>query len=108
MKLIQNNKELTEFPVMPNGLTELSLFNNKIIDIPNELWDKTTLQVLNISMNKIQEISSKIGDLVNLNMIDFGHNQIRIIPKEIGDLKALDSYLYLHNNRLDHNDGIVY
>ena len=38
MKLIEHNKRLTEFPVLPEGLTEISLFNNEI-EIISEIED---------------------------------------------------------------------
>ena len=57
MKLIEQNKELTDFPEIPKGVTELSVFNNKIRYVPEELWEERGLQTLNLSMNQIEEIS---------------------------------------------------
>jgi len=99
MKLIKNRKGLNKFPKIPTGLTELSVFNNKIVTLPADLWKEQGLEVLNISMNQIENLSPKIGNLVQLKMLDIGHNQISILPSEIGNLTNLDAYLYLHNNK---------
>ncbi|MFK7980745.1 MAG: hypothetical protein AB8G86_12240 [Saprospiraceae bacterium] len=53
MKLIKNSQALSMFPKIPIGVRELSVFNNKIVTIPTELWREKGLEVLNISMNQL-------------------------------------------------------
>ena len=68
-KLILNSKNLINFPEFEKGLIELSVFDNKIEQIPDKLWNQSSLEVLNLSCNKIKFISEKIRNLINLRMI---------------------------------------
>ena len=64
MKLVKHNEGLIEFPIIPKGITHISLFNNEIEEVPSSLWDEVQLESLNLSANKIESISGRIGNLI--------------------------------------------
>ncbi|MGH1364560.1 MAG: hypothetical protein ACRBF0_13450 [Calditrichia bacterium] len=78
MRLFRNSEDLNEFPQIPKGIKEFSVFNNNIEQVPDELWNEKELETLNISMNRIKVLSSRIGDLVNLVnlMVTSAENEI--------------------------------
>ena len=55
VKLDLSNRKLTEVPLIPNDITELYLFSNKIIEIKKGVFLQG-LKFINLSFNKIKEI----------------------------------------------------
>ena len=65
MKLIHNSQNLNNFPHIPSGFKEISVFDNNITKVPIEVWETQGLEVLNISANKINHLSPQIDKLIN-------------------------------------------
>ena len=67
----------------------MSLYENKITEIPSEIGDIESLTSLNLSSNKIKSIPPEIGKLVGLVEFFIYNNELEEIPKEIGKLSGL-------------------
>jgi len=72
------------------NLRGLTIRNNDLTSIPDEISVLKNLEYLDLSSNKIVEISPKIGELQNLKEINLSHNEIKEIPVEFGNLKKLE------------------
>ena len=70
MKFIKNSQGFSEFPAFPKGLTDISVFNNKIIDVPESLWEEKDLVTLNLSANQIEFVDLIIDALSKNGRID--------------------------------------
>ncbi|MBS0629013.1 MAG: leucine-rich repeat domain-containing protein [Verrucomicrobia bacterium] len=79
------------------GITELDLEYIELISIPNQIWQLTNLQKLNLGENQLTSIPKEIGQLTNLQQLFLDKNQLTSIPNEIGHLTNL------HNLNLNHN-----
>lgn len=69
----------------------LDLSNNKITDLPSDLWSLGSLKNLNISFNQISgSLSSNIGNFGQLETLDVsGNNFSGRIPEAISSLSSL-------------------
>ena len=82
---------------IPPGLGGLPLimldldYNELSGNIPDEIYDATTLQQIDLNNNKLKgTISPKIKQLKTLTFFQIDHNDMEgEIPKEMGDLKRL-------------------
>ncbi len=72
----------------------IGFYDQKLIDIPNELWTLKNLEVLNLVNNGLIKLPEEIGSLNSLKELYIGGNKIKTIPKSIENLKNL-VYLYL-------------
>lgn len=83
---------LSKFPLavsyLPN-LETLSLWNNKISSIPDELYSITSLKHLTIGNNNLSNLSPKISQLINLESFESSSTNIRVYPNEMTKLKKL-------------------
>lgn len=73
MKYNFDGKGLIETPDVvfeSNPLLELSMYNNHIKEIPDQLFLHDELEVLNYAGNEIEQLSENIGRLVHLRMLD--------------------------------------
>ena len=70
-----------------------------LLDLPEEIFEFTWLENLNLSYNKLTSLSKKIGQLTNLKSLDLSFNELTELPEEIFNLEHL-SYLRLSANRL--------
>lgn len=78
----------------------LDLSNQGLTKIPNDVFNKTQLQELNVSNNQIEgAIQSQIGQLGKLRILDASDNLMTGVPAEIGKLSNL-TMLDLSNNKL--------
>lgn len=87
-----------------NRATELnlsgsSLDKRKLLDLPPEIGNITTLTRLDLGYNNFTYIPKEIGNLINLITLILSQNKLTSLPPEIGELKNLDS-LYLYRNQL--------
>lgn len=77
----------------------LSLRENKIKNLPNEIGCLVNLDILDISHNHLEHLPEQIGMCKNLSALDLQHNELLDIPETIGNLVNL-SRLGLRYNRL--------
>jgi small GTP-binding protein len=82
-----------------NQVTELSLYQCEMEQIPECLCDLIYLQTLFIIGNKIEKLPESFGQLQNLSDLELYNNQLKELPASFGQLQNL-SYLSLSNNQL--------
>ncbi len=87
-------------------LKELDLSNNyrsrddeKLTEIPTEVWELEQLEVLNLSINKLTTIPESITKLTKLTRLYLSGNQLTTIPESITKLTNLTE-LDLSSNQL--------
>jgi internalin A len=69
-----------------------------ITEIPQEVWNLTWLEALDISENPIKILPPGIGNLKNLSYFDMTDTLISEFPKEIGHIPE-DCDLFIEANR---------
>lgn len=72
-----------------------------LTELPHQLFNLTSLKILEINNNKLSIIPPEIGQLTNLERLIAYCNQISNLPVEIGNLKKLKS-LWLFRNKLEY------
>ncbi|MEH2410557.1 COR domain-containing protein [Nostoc sp.] len=87
-------------------LTELDLSNDwrtndeeKLIEIPAEVFELKWLEVLNLSYNQLTTLPEAIARLPQLTSLYLSYNQLTTLPEAIARLPQLTS-LYLSHNQL--------
>jgi Leucine-rich repeat (LRR) protein len=71
----------------------LTIWNNKISTLPEELYTLTSLKKLTVGKNNISHLSPRIAQLVNLETFESSSSNIRIYPKQMIKLnKLIDLY----------------
>jgi len=79
---------------------ELNLSNKSLQKIPEYVFDKKSLEELDISNNQLTgAIQGEIRHLENLKVLDASNNHMTGVPAEIGQLSKLQ-ILNLSNNQL--------
>ncbi|KAL4382514.1 receptor like protein 27-like [Arachis hypogaea] len=106
--LILGSCNLVHFPNFIQHLQELTdlfLSDNSIKTIPSWLWNKTTLQTLDISNNLLMgEISPSICNLQSLVVLDLSSNNlVGMIPSCLGSFSQSLQLLSLAGNKLTGN-----
>ena len=81
------------------NVTTLILTGNKLKEIPNGVYELSSLVRLEVPSNNIENLSSKVSRLRNLKILNLTGNRLTSLPKEIGELSNLES-LYLTDNQL--------
>ena len=71
--------------------------NNKIITIPKEICQLTSLEELYFDYNQITNVPKEICQLTALKILTLSCNQIETIPKEVYQLHSLKK-LYIYRN----------
>jgi len=80
--------------------TALDLSSQGLNKIPEQVFSKTSLEVLDVSHNNLTgAIQSQIGQLINLKVLNASDNKMTGVPAEIGQLQKLE-VLDLSNNQL--------
>eukprot|EP01103_Thecamoeba_quadrilineata_P016060 TRINITY_DN5267_c0_g2_i1.p1 TRINITY_DN5267_c0_g2~~TRINITY_DN5267_c0_g2_i1.p1 ORF type:complete len:1706 (+),score=349.49 TRINITY_DN5267_c0_g2_i1:81-5198(+) len=102
--------EIARNPIMSFGpsqviwrmknLTHLDLSGSKIPEIPPQVSNMISLQVLLLDNNNMFFLPAEIGQLVELKVLSLANNSLQAIPMEIGKLHKLSS-LVLDNNNLE-------
>lgn len=67
-------------------------------EIPNEIFDFTMLEKLNLSGNNIEQISSEIHKLKKLKSLSLSSNKLQEIPSDIATLVHLQELNVMDNN----------
>lgn len=77
--------------VKAGNLTKLNLGDSNEVfeDIPEEVYDLTSLEELNLGPNKIKQISGKIGRLNKLKVFDAGESDFDKFPLELMQVDSL-------------------
>jgi Leucine-rich repeat (LRR) protein len=83
-----------------NTQKELDLSNQNLIQVPNYVFEKTNLEILNLSNNKLTgAIPGEIRFLTKLKTLDLSNNLLTGVPAEVGQLDNLE-ILNLSDNQL--------
>jgi Ran GTPase-activating protein (RanGAP) involved in mRNA processing and transport len=81
------------------SLSTLILINNKLSNLPKELFKVNSLKELDLSNNNLSKIQPEIEQLSNLTFLGLGFNALFAIPVELCKLTKLKK-LYLHGNNM--------
>lgn len=95
----QINALPTEITNLDSRLAHLSLANNNLLTLPQEIFSLIGLYRLSLDNNQLDTISSEIGQIEYLKILELSNNQIAQLPPEIGNLAILE-VLNLTNNQL--------
>ena len=97
--LLLSNNLLTEFNLIYlENLKSLSLSNNNLKSINENIGKFSELFQLHLDGNKLEEIPNSIGNLKNLYWLHIDGNQLTTLPKNIGKLKTLQALIATNNN----------
>jgi hypothetical protein len=81
-------------------LTHLTLNNNHIESLPENIGDVSSLITLELNNNKLEELPFSIGKLKSLKSLSVKNNKLKKLPENIGSLKSLEK-LDLEDNSLN-------
>lgn len=81
---------------------KLVLSGKDITSIPSEVFQLSSLQILDLSNNKIANLDHKISNLENLKVLDLSNNLLMTLPNSLSQMKNLQS-LFVSNNPLSPN-----
>ena len=82
-----------------DAIAILCLSYRKIISIPDEIIQLSSLQILKLSNNQLTSIPAILGRLTNLRELHLDFNQLTFVPDSLGQLTNLQ-ILHLNNNQL--------
>ncbi|EFN72743.1 Leucine-rich repeat-containing protein 40 [Camponotus floridanus] len=100
-KIMFQSNNLKKFPDISgcSALTVLHLDNNNIPEIDSQCLETAGhLKKLTLQNNKIEVIPEEIIKLINLEVFDLSHNNISLIPFCIGILPNLKQFVIKGNN----------
>ena len=99
--LICNWKNLTEIHPVVLGMTHLHtlrLIGHQFTVLPYEVGDKlTNLTCLSLSNNKLRRLPENIGKLTKLTSLNVLKNELEVLPRSICMLKSLTSFECANN-----------
>lgn len=78
-------EEIFEF----SSLKELNLSRNNLTSLPPEIKKLNNLRSLVVRSNQLTKLPMEIGELVKLEKLDLYKNKIHSLPAEVGKLKQL-------------------
>lgn len=81
------------------SLSELTINNSSITEVPDELLYLTNLEKLDLSENDIIRVPLNLGELCNIINLDFSSNSIKELPESMSRMVALEE-LNLSCNQL--------
>ncbi len=82
----------------PEKVYRLNLSNQNVM-IPKEAWSKfTNLEILSLKNDHLKELPQEIGLLKNLKSLDLSGNDFSTLPKSFGNLTNLQE-LYLNDEK---------
>jgi Leucine-rich repeat (LRR) protein len=83
------------------SLRSLSLFGNKLSDVPAEISVFSQLETLYLGRNSFEKFPEEICALKKLRILSLAYNDIDSIPDCICEMPSLE-WIYLNNNKLVH------
>ena len=108
-KLSLHNQGLSDLPEnlrLLTNLKHLSLKGNNFTVFPIVVSDLSSLEYLCFAENKLVEIPSEISKLVNLEVIDLAENKFTIFPRFLCDLDSL-KILKIEGNQIEKIDASI-
>ena len=81
-------------------LRELYMYDNNLKKIPNVIFNLTNLEILALQSNQITEIPEKIDNLKKLKNLTIYKNKITKLPKQIASLEYLERLDVEENHEL--------
>ncbi len=81
--------DLTMAKEDPSNVKKLVLKRKKIVEIPQEIFQFTELEYLDLSSNKITVIPKEISKLTKLKVLIVENNKIKELPEELFMLTGL-------------------
>lgn len=100
----RDNKGMTQFPMEvldDTTITSLSLFGNKLMDLPPEFTRLQQLEVLYLGKNEFSQFPEEICRLKSLRILSLAYNNLDSLPECLCELENLE-WLLLNNNQLVH------
>lgn len=79
------------------ALKNLSLAQNQLIWLPDEVLDAKNLLALDVSSNQLNSISREINDLTQLKKLDLQNNQLTYLSHDLGGLSSLEDFDLSYN-----------
>lgn len=78
----------------------VSLINSGIHEVPNWVWQRQNLHVLDLTGNKLKRLPDQIAELALLRELILDDNELEKLPASISNLQMLQR-LFASGNRLD-------
>ncbi|EGV64864.1 hypothetical protein CANTEDRAFT_103514 [Yamadazyma tenuis ATCC 10573] len=79
------------FKLLTKNLSYLDLHNNNFSELPQDIYDLTQLEFLDLSSNRLFHLSrSRMGQMVNLKLLSLQNNKFRYLPPVLGSLPSLN------------------
>lgn len=75
--------------------------------LPEEIFQFTELEVLNLAENKLSTLDERIGGFSKLYTLDLSYNNIKQLPDSFAQLQELE-YLILSNNQFTHFPEVLF
>tara|TARA_R110002096_G_scaffold1077_1_gene5815 strand:+ start:6558 stop:8879 length:2322 start_codon:yes stop_codon:yes gene_type:complete len=99
-RILLNNSNLTDWPSIPDDVTDIRVDNNNLVEIPDSVQSLRLLTKISAINNQITKVSKKLGSLPNFTDLRIGNNGLISIPNNIFSIKKL-SILILPNNIIE-------
>jgi Leucine-rich repeat (LRR) protein len=97
--VIHEEKPVTQ-TVPTSSAHTLSLANSELTEVPNDVFSRTDIEVLDLSNNLLTgALQAEVRNLSHLKVLDLSDNQFTGVPAEVGQLQNLE-VLDLSNNKL--------
>ncbi|MCT4621212.1 MAG: NEAT domain-containing protein [Marinisporobacter sp.] len=108
MGSVFGGNELTAMPDISDltGLTEVSIWKNKLTDITGDFSKLTKLTRIDASYNQLTSISASICSITSLNTLNLQNNKINSIDENISKLTNLNALLLNKNELSDLSGGV--
>ena len=83
--MLLSNNQLTNVPAEIGQLTSLEVLylrDNKLTSVPAEIGQLTSLVELDLDGNRLTSVPAEIGQLTSLKVLELGHNQLTSVPAD--------------------------